>query len=100
MVSGLPGAFAAVAISWWYYAKTNKSKGTSKPKKQAKKSGKEKASDAPNWAKQKKYNPNKSASENARKALDDKYGKGKWKDGPGSEFSQIKKWLQRSKGYK
>jgi len=77
-----------------------KSKSKTKAKKKAKKNVKEKSSDAPDWAKHVKYDSKKSADRNARDILDKKYGKGKWKSGPDSEFSKIKKWLQRSKGYK
>lgn len=80
-------------------AKAN-NKTKEKKKKESKKSGKEKADDAPSWAKRESYDPKKTASENARNVLDKKYGRGNWSGGPGSEFSQIRKWLQRSKGYK
>ena len=69
-------------------------------KKTAKKSGKEKASNAPDWAKRQKYDKNKSADSEAGRVLDEKYGKGKWRKGADSEFSKIKKWLQRDKGFK
>ena len=32
----------------------------------------------------------------AKRIMDQKYGKGNWKDGPGSEYNQIKKWGDRS----
>ncbi len=63
----------------------------------AKKTGKEKASDVPGWARHYPVDPNSSADDNARRMLDDKYGKGNWPKGPGSEYSKIKKWLSRSK---
>ena len=69
-------------------------------KKTAKKSGKEKASNAPDWAKRQKYDKNKSADSEAGRVLDEKYGKGKLRKGADSEFSKIKKWLQRDKGFK
>ena len=71
-----------------------------KKKKQSKKSGKEGATDAPDWAKRRKYDKGKTAVQNAEDALNEKYGKGNWKKGANSEFSKIKKWLQRSLGYK
>lgn len=69
-------------------------------KKETKKTGKESANDAPSWAKKESYNPKKTADQNAADVLNKKYGKGNWKKGANSEFSKIKKWLQRSKGYK
>ena len=95
------GITAVGAIGYIGYNVHLRSKsGKPAKKKTSKKSGKEKASDAPDWAKRQKYNPNQSADKNAREVLDQKYGKGNYKTGPGSEFSEIKKWLQRSKGYK
>lgn len=43
---------------------------------------------------------NKRGEENARIMLDNKYGRGNWKPGPGSEFSKIVKWLTRDLGLK
>ena len=88
------------AVGYLGYRVYKSAKGQKAKKKNAKKSGKEKASDAPDWAKREKYNPKKSADRNARDVLDKKYGKGNYKTGPNSEYSKIKKWLQRSKGYK
>ena len=90
----------AFAVGYLGYRVYKSAKGQKAKKKTAKKSGKEKASDAPDWAKREKYNPKKSADRNARDVLDKKYGKGNYKTGPNSEYSKIKKWLQRSKGYK
>lgn len=89
-------AVCVIGYSIYNYSKAQKAE----KKKTAKKSGKAKADDAPDWAKRQKYNPKKSADKNARDVLDKKYGKGRYKTGPGSEFSKIKKWLQRSKNYK
>jgi len=38
------------------------------------------------------------AQEFAKRILDDKYGSGNWKKGPGSEFSSIVKWVNRTLG--
>ena len=46
------------------------------------------------------YDKNKTSEQNVTNVLNKKYGKGKWEKGAGSEYSKIKKWLQRSKGYK
>lgn len=40
--------------------------------------------------------PGLSAQQNATNMLNNKYGPGNWKPGPGSEFSRIVKWLIRS----
>jgi RHS repeat-associated protein len=93
------GVVAAITVGVVGY-KIYKSSKSKKTKKTAKKSGKEKANDAPDWAKRQRYDPNKSADRNARDVLDKKYGKGNYKTGPNSEHSKIKKWLQRDKGYK
>ena len=81
-----------------HLAKQSKEK--KKSKKASKKSGKESANDAPGWAKRENYDKSKTADQNATDVLNKKYGKGKWKKGADSEFSKIKKWLQRSKNYK
>ena len=51
--------------------------------------------DAPSWA---KHDPprrsDKNAKEYAERILNEKYGAGNWKTGPGSEYSQIKKWAE------
>ena len=87
-------------IRFSFSSKKTKTKKTKIKKKTSKQSGKAKADDAPSWAKKEKYDPNKTAAENAKEVLDKKYGKGNWSKGAGNEYSQIKKWLQRSKGYK
>lgn len=92
------GVVAAITVGVVGYKIYKSSK--SKKQRKLQKSGKEKANDAPNWAKRQRYDPNKSADRNARDVLDKKYGKGNYKTGPNSEYSKIKKWLQRDKGYK
>ena len=62
-----------------------------------KKSGKEKASDVPSWAKGLKPNPGESGKQFADRAMDGHYGEGNWRGdpvrgpGPSSEHSQIQK---------
>ena len=63
----------------------------------AKQTGKEKASDAPDWAKRNPPLPGERAEDYAKRILEEKYGKD-YPTGPGSEFNKIKKWAQRSKG--
>ena len=69
-------------------------------KKQSKTTGKERATNKPSWVNKGMVDPNLSAEENARRMLDNKWGKGNWKPGPGSDFNKIKKWLTRSLGLK
>jgi RHS repeat-associated protein len=59
-------------------------------------SGKEGAKDAPSWAKQYKPRVGESGKEFATRLLNEKYGQGNWKSGPGTEFNQIQKWADRS----
>ena len=66
-------------------------------KKKSSKSGKEKASDTPSWSKGQKPNPGEKPSDFAKRVLDGKYGPGNWKDGPGSEYNQLKKYAERLK---
>ena len=68
--------------------------------KSSKSSGKERATDKPSWVNKGMIDWNLPAEENARRFLDDKYGKGNWRNGPGSEFNKIKKWLTRDIGLK
>ena len=64
--------------------------------KQSKKSGKEKANNVPSWVNKGLVDPGLSAQENARRMLDDKYGKGGWKKGADTEYNKIVKWITRS----
>jgi hypothetical protein len=59
-------------------------------------SGKEGAKDAPSWAKQFKPKVGESGKQFAKRLLDEKYGAGNWKSGPGTEANQIQKWADRS----
>jgi RHS repeat-associated protein len=59
-------------------------------------SGKERATDSPSWAKPFRRNPNEKCGDFAERLLNEKYGCGSWNRGPGSEYSQIKKWCERS----
>ena len=62
----------------------------------AKKSGKEKASDKLSWVDVSQVDFSKTAQQNAARLLDEKWGKGNWSKGPGSDFSKTVKWIQRS----
>ena len=64
--------------------------------KKSRKSGKEKASDKPSWVSEKDVDLGKSSQRNASEMLNNKYGSGNWGKGPGSEFNQIVKWIDRS----
>jgi len=62
---------------------------------QMSKSDKERSTDVPSWVKGRKPKPGQSGKEFADEVLDEKYGKGKYKKGPTSEHSKIKKWVDR-----
>ena len=62
----------------------------------AKRTGKEGSTDKPSWVKQEMVDFEKSPQQNAADMLNNKYGPGNWKEGPGSEFSKIKKWIART----
>ncbi|MET7774043.1 hypothetical protein [Nocardia sp. NPDC005366] len=60
-------------------------------------SGKDKASDAPSWAKGKAPYVGESGKAYARRLMDEHYGPGNWEGaGPNSEFNKIKKYGDRS----
>ncbi|WP_443946596.1 hypothetical protein ACJVDH_05675 [Pedobacter sp. AW1-32] len=60
--------------------------------KSSKKSGKEKSSDVPSWARGLKPKPGESGSGFAKRVLDGQYGEGGWSGtGPGSEYNKLKK---------
>jgi RHS repeat-associated protein len=59
-------------------------------------SAKEAAKDAPSWAKGLRPTVSESGKDFAKRLCDAKYGVGKYNNGPGSEFSQIKKWADRA----
>lgn len=60
----------------------------------SKKSGKEKASDIPSWAKGKQALPGETPSETADRLSKEKSGPD-YKTGPGSEYNKIKKYFER-----
>ena len=59
-------------------------------------SGKEAAKDVPSWAKGKRPLTTENGRQFAERLLDEKYGKGSYPTGPGSEFNKIKKWGDRA----
>ncbi|GHU57116.1 hypothetical protein AGMMS49975_21930 [Clostridia bacterium] len=61
-------------------------------------SGKEKSTDAPSWAKNLGERPYKgeSGKDFAKRLCDERYGKGNYDTGPGSDYNKIKKWGDRS----
>ena len=63
--------------------------------KGSKLSDKDKANDIPSWAKGKKPKGGESGSEYAKRLCDEKYGKGNYKTGPGSEYNKLKKYGDR-----
>lgn len=70
--------------------------------KQAKKSGKERATDAPSWVSSamNAMPPHwgEKAKDYARRLMDQKYGSGNWKTGPNTEYNKIVKYLTRHIG--
>lgn len=68
------------------YSKS-KSKSNTKNKGESKKSKKERSTNAPEWSKYKK--------QYATRILNEKYGKGNWGKGPGSEYSRIIKYHRK-----
>ncbi len=69
--------------------------GTVLEAKPSKKSGKEKGSDIPEWAKGLKKQPGESGKDAAKRILDERYGSGNYRTGPGSEYNKLKKYLDR-----
>lgn len=53
-------------------------------------SAKDAANDVPSWAKGQRPLTTKNGREFAERLLNEKYGKGKYPTGPGSEFNKIK----------
>ena len=68
--------------------------------KRSKLSQKARATDAPSWIFEKPPHDNEKAKDYAKRILDQKYGKGNWKKGPGSEYNKIVKYAQRNLGMK
>ena len=63
--------------------------------KKSRQSGKERATDKPSWVSRNNVDSGKSAQQNASDMLNNKYGSGNWKKGPGTEYNQIVKWINR-----
>ena len=63
--------------------------------KKTKRSDKERATDIPSWTEGEKPLPGESGKDFATRVLDQKYGKGNYPKGPGSEYSKIKKFIDR-----
>ena len=59
-------------------------------------SAKEAANDVPSWAKGQRPLTTENGREFAERLLAEKYGKGNYPTGPGSEFNKIKKWGDRA----
>lgn len=77
-------------------AKLAAEKAKTKTKKTSKRTPKEKADDAPSWAKGEKIKPGENADSATKRIMDKKFGKGKWNGNTANgAFSKIKKFLQR-----
>jgi hypothetical protein len=61
-----------------------------------KRSQKERATDIPSWSEGQKPLPGESGNDFAKRILDERYGEGNYPKGPGSEYSKIKKYGDRS----
>jgi len=61
----------------------------------AKKTGKERASDIPSWAKGQRPMPGESGREFADRLCDERYGPGNYPTGPTSDHSKLKKFGDR-----
>jgi hypothetical protein len=69
-------------------------KGNNKKSKSG--SGKEKATDIPSWAKGNKPLKGENGKDFATRLMNEKYGIGNYKTGPGSEFSKLQKYGNRA----
>ena len=68
--------------------------------KQTKQSKKSRSTDVPSWVNYKPPHINEKAKDYAKRILDEKYGKGNWPKGPGSEYNKIVKFATRNLGLK
>lgn len=68
-------------------------------RKKPRRSGKERASDIPSWAKGKTKLLGESGKEAAKRVMDDKYGAGNYSTGPRSEYNKLKKHVLRDEVY-
>lgn len=59
-------------------------------------SAKEAAKDVPSWAMGQRPLTTENGRQFAERLLDDRFGKGNYPTGPGSEFNKIKKWGDRA----
>ena len=57
---------------------------------------KEAARDVFSWARGERPTLKENGEKFAMRLLNNKYGEGNWKKGPGSEFNKIKKWGDRA----
>ena len=85
-----------------YSKKGKTSQPTSQPeeKKEQKqpvsgKSGKEAANDVPSWARGERPYVDENGNDFAKRLMDNKYGKGNYKTGPGTEYNSLRKWGDR-----
>jgi len=69
-----------------------------RPKKKTKSgvSGKEGSKDVPSWARGERPYVGENGEKFADRLLDQRYGRGNWRKGAGTEHSRIKKWGDRS----
>jgi hypothetical protein len=67
-------------------------------KRKPRQSGKEAATEIPDWAKQMGAKPyaDETPDDGAARIMNQKYGEGNWRRGPSTEFSKIKKFFSRA----
>ena len=61
----------------------------------SRRSGKERGSDIPSWARGERPQPGETPVQAADRILTGRYGQGNYPKGPGSEFNKIKKFFER-----
>ena len=85
----------SVWLTWRTFNRIMYSKSNTKNKGESKKSKKERSTNAPEWSKYKKQKKGESKKQYATRILNEKYGKGNWGKGPGSEYSRIIKYHRK-----
>ena len=92
----------SIWLTWRAANRIMHSKGKGKKKKQSKMSEKEKSSDTPSWADGHNPKARENGNAYAKREMDQRYGKGKWKrkGRQGHEYSELKKWADRGYRYK
>ncbi len=88
------GTTAYVCFEWLFSVEEGEQDRRRKRRKSGQ-SGKEAANDRPSWAEGEAPYVGESGNEFAKRLLDEKYGAGNYRKGPGSEYNQLRKWGDR-----